>query len=131
VRPPSPVGQALDAVLHKVYEGNHARLAQALGVSRPTLYDWLTKPKPRIDNPRHRQAIAEVTQLDQRSIDMLIVNGLGYHLAPVRAEAVTLAVLVSKLDADDISNLERQALAMLRRDAELRKGRRGKSTPAP
>ena len=102
-----------------------------VGASRPTLYDWLTKPKPRIDNPRHRQAIAEVTQLDQRSVDMLIVNGLGYHLAPVRAEAVTLAVLVSKLDAEDISNLERQALAMLRRDAELRKGRRGKSTPAP
>lgn len=127
MRPPSPVGQALDAVLHKVYEGNHKRLAEALGVSRPTLYDWLTKPKPRIDNPGHRRAIAEVTQLDSRSVDMLIVNGLGYHLAPVRAEAVALAVLVSKLDAEDISNLERQALAMLRRDAELRKAKRNRN----
>lgn len=127
MRPPSPVGQALDAVLRKVYDGNHKRLAEALGVSRPTLYDWLTKPKPRIDNPRHRQAIADVLPLDRRSVDMLIVNGLGYHVAPVRPEAVALAVLVSKLDVEDIATLERQVLAMLRRDAELRKDKRPRS----
>jgi hypothetical protein len=124
VRPPSPVGQALEAVLEQVYAGNKKRLAEALRVSRPTLYDWMKDPRPRIENPRHRQALADVLSMDLRSVDQLIVNGLGYRLAPVRPEAVALAVLASKLDAEDITLLERQALAMLRRDAELRKDRR-------
>ena len=126
MRPPSPIGQALDAVLQETYAGNKIRLAQALGVSRSTLYEWLGKPKPRIESVRHRQAIADVLAMDLRSVDALIVTGLGYRVAPFRGDAVALAVLASRLDVDDVALLERHAQAMLRRDAELRKGKRGR-----
>lgn len=122
-RPGSPLGRALDSVLQNVYKGNIRRFALALGISRSTVYKWLYEAKPHVERAAHRQAIAYALTLDVQMIDALIVAGLGYKITPFRPDVVALAVLASRLDADDVAVLDRQAQAMLRRDAQIRDGR--------
>lgn len=112
--------------LDETYGGNMTRLAQALGVSRQTLYVWLSSPRPPIPDPRHRERIARLLGVEQRVVDTMIVTALGYVVAPVTAKSLPLAALVEQLDAEDVAQLERQAQAMRRRDAALRRqtGRR-------
>lgn len=125
----SPIGRALRAVLEQSFAGNGSRFALALGISRSTMYEWLGNPRPYIARLAHRQAIADVLGVHLATVDALIVEGLGYRVSPVRTDAVALAVLASQLDPDDVVLLERQALAMLRRDAWVRGAVSDSATP--
>jgi len=130
MRPPSPIGQALVAVRDEVFAGNTTRMAKAMGIGRSTLNEWFTHDGPKISSLRHRQAIADVMLTDLGRVDTLICRGMGYKVVPVPPQAVSLAVNAADLDPEDIAALDRQAFAMRRRDAGLRKGRRAKNAPA-
>jgi transcriptional regulator with XRE-family HTH domain len=122
--PPSKVGRLLSDLLDEHYAGNVTRLAEAIGVSRQTLYGWLSQPAPPVPDPAHRQRIAQMLQVDVTAVDTMVVTDMGYRVTSVTSKALPVAVLVDQLPADEVAEFERQALARVRRNAQMRKGRR-------
>jgi len=118
------VGRLLFDVLNEDYAGNKTRMAEALAVPRQTFYQWLDHPAPPIPKPEHRQRIARLLRVDVTVINTMIVTDLGYPVTSVSSKALPVAVLVDQLPADEAAEVERLTLARVRRNTQIRKGRR-------
>lgn len=124
--PPSALGRLLLEEIDTQFRGNITLFAEAMGVSRQAVHDWLGHPNPSVPDLSHREAIAQALQVPREDIDLMIVTGLGYRVNRyIDPKTIGITVLGRELPADDVARVERDIKAIRRRNAELRKGRRG------